>query len=151
MTDWRFQSQGMRRRYGAPNSHMEGAAVSKNSTYGGDPMADALAGMAQVGNPRVPMGTAAVALAQNLSADPGKGMLRPRYSGIQPGDPALTPGGHRAPIIQEALGARYGVNVSTPAFDASGMAQYTQASGRVIPSRVMRTSDNFASEAYGQG
>jgi hypothetical protein len=99
-----------------------------------DPMATALAGMAQTGNPRVPMDRAALQGLVNASADYTSGAtMHPRFS--QPvNDPAFFPTAMPKPMLQEKAGARYGlrVNMNPPVLHEAGP---TQANGRTVRGR----------------
>jgi hypothetical protein len=96
-----------------------------------DSMAVALGGMAQTGNPRVPMSTEAVQQMVNASADYTSGAtMHPRYS--QPvNDPAFFPVARPQNVLNENGGARYGlrVNMNPPVLAEAGP---TTANGRKV-------------------
>lgn len=138
MGDWRQQGQAQRRRSGAPSSHLEGTMPA---TPGGDDMGQALAGMAAVGSPRVPMSMDAVRAMVNASGqDTGKAGLVPRKGPV--GGDLTGPGGSRPPVMQEKLGARYAVLVDVPP-PISHEAGPTLANARIVVPAVNRTSPNF--------
>lgn len=105
---------------------------------------EALAGMAKVGAPRKPMGTEAF----NASAAPAlKGTLVKKKN-AQAADPAQQPLANREKIQVNAgvdrLGAQYTVTTGF-APTASPEAGATQANGRVVPSKTMRSRQSFDS------
>lgn len=97
-------------------------------------MAVGLSGMAQTGNPRVPMDTGALADLVNASANyASHAIMHPRF--YQPAnDPAFFPTARPANVPNENGGARYGikVNMNPPISPEAGP---TQANGRVIRGR----------------
>ena len=101
-----------------------------------DAMQTGLAGMAQMGNPRVPMDKGALAGLVNASANyTSHGIDHPRYS--QPAmDPAYFPVARPLPALQtgENGGARYGIRVGIPILTMPE-AGATQANGRIIRSQ----------------
>jgi hypothetical protein len=100
---------------------------------------EALAGMARVGSPRVPIGNEAI---QSSAAPALQGSLVTRGN-TQSADPALVPGlsGGRNAIINENLGAAHAVTVGVPPM-TDPAAGATQANGHVVPSAVPR-GDSF--------
>lgn len=100
---------------------------------------EALAGMARVGSPRIPVGNSAI----ESSASPAlQGTLVPK-KGAQAADPALVPGlsGGRNAIINENLGATHAVTVGVPPM-TDPAAGATQANGHVVKSSINR-ADSF--------
>lgn len=115
---------------------------------------EALAGMAAVGSPRVPMGTSMVHDFQNVSGSPLRGDLVARgnkqsggavYSDqtVPPASPGLP--ANRQNVPQERLGAQYRVSAMVPA-PVMVEAAATQANGRIVTSSVER-DDNFGDAA----
>lgn len=109
---------------------------------------EALAGMAKVGAPRVPMGTEAASSAQYPSAtDTGRATLVGKKN-AQAGDPAVGPTNARAvtPYTSvyglERNGARYAVTVNT-VIPTAPEAAATQASGRILNPSVNRSRQVF--------
>lgn len=100
----------------------------------------ALAGMAQVGAPRVPMGTSFVANTMYASADIGNQLVRPRGN-VQAGDPTMgTPPASRPNVLLGAdrLGAKYTVFTNT-VVPTAPEAGFTQASGKILPPNTIRS------------
>jgi hypothetical protein len=115
-------------------------------TPANDPAA-ALAGMAKVGNPRVPMGNSAYSLSN--TPPPLSGTLRPKGS-VAAGDPSA-PGTKqnraRSPYPLPAgqgdrNGAGFRVQASFPPATAPE-AGATQANGRIVKSAVNRSLPSF--------
>jgi len=98
---------------------------------------EAIAGMARVGSPRVPMGNSVITDARSIP--PLRGTLVPRGN-TAAGD-MYGPTGSRANVMQESLGASYRVTAFTPPM-TSPEAGATQANGRIIPSAIQRM-DSF--------
>jgi len=99
----------------------------------------ALAGMAQVGAPRVPMGTSFVANTMYASADIGNQLVRPRGN-VQAGDPTITNKASRPNVLLGAdrLGAKYTVFTNT-VIPTAPEAGFTQASGKILPAKTIRS------------
>lgn len=144
MSDWRSSGSAVRRRSGAPSNHFD--SVGSRARVSLPTPEEALAGMAEVGSPRVPMGTSMVHDFQNTSGTPLRGALIPRgntQSGgavyedqtIPPASPGLP--ATRQNIPQERLGAQYRVSAMVPA-PMLAEAAATQANGRIVPSSVQR-------------
>lgn len=93
----------------------------------------ALAGMAQVGNPRIPMDRDAIASFLNLSGQPQGGMVVPRHQAPL-SDPGIFPTAARTPVMLERGGARYSIRVGIPSLTMPE-AGATQANGRIIRDR----------------
>lgn len=152
MSDWRSSGSAVRRRAGAPSNHFDSVG-SRNRVNLPTPE-EALAGMAAVGSPRVPMGTSMVHDFVNTSGSPLRGELIPRgntqtggavYGGqtVPPASPGMP--AHRSNIPQERLGAQYYVSAVVPA-PMLVEAAATQANGRIITSAVQREG-NFGDAA----
>jgi hypothetical protein len=147
MTDFRFQSPAQRRRAGLAGSvhgHVSTRGVNPVSE---DSMAIALGGMAQTGNPRIPMQSEAVQQMVNASADYTSGAtMHPRFS--QPvNDPAFFPTARPEPVLLGPAGPRYGirVNMNPPVLAEAGP---TTANGRQVGGGG-GTSASFAGGAAG--
>jgi hypothetical protein len=109
----------------------------------------ALAGMAKVGAPRVPMGTDAIDSASFPSAtDTGKATLVPKGNSKSV-DPTAGGKANRSNILSPAVGkgperngARYSVSVNT-VIPTAPEAGFTQASGRIISPTTNRSRKVF--------
>lgn len=99
----------------------------------------ALAGMAQVGAPRVPMGTSFAANTMYSSANTGNQMLRPRGN-VQASDPTITNKASRPNVLLGAdrLGAKYTVFTNT-VVPTAPEAGFTQSSGKILPPNTVRS------------
>lgn len=100
----------------------------------------ALAGMAQVGAPRVPMGTSFASNTMYSSANTGNQLVRPRGN-VQAGDPTIgTPPAHRQNVMLGAdrLGAKYTVFTNT-VVPTAPEAGFVQASGKILPPNTVRS------------
>jgi hypothetical protein len=115
---------------------------------------EALAGMAAVGSPRVPMGTSMVHDFVNTSGAPLRGELVERGNTQTGGAvyedqtiPPASPGmpAYRQQVPQERLGAQYRVSAMVPA-PIGIEASATQANGRIVTSAVQRER-NFGDAA----
>jgi len=106
---------------------------------------EAIAGMARVGSPRVPVGNSAIETAKVAPALQGTQV--PRHN-TQSADPALVPGIHgRNAIINENLGAQHSISASTPPL-TDPAAGATQANGHMVPSSINR-SGSFSDGSSG--
>lgn len=152
MSDWRSSGSAVRRRAGAPSNHFD--SVGSRARVNLPTPEEALAGMAAVGSPRVPMGTSMAHDFQNTSGMPLRGELVPRgntqtggavYENqtVPPASPGLP--ANRQNIPQERLGAQYRVNAMVPA-PVMIEAAATQANGRIVTSSVTREG-NFGDSA----
>lgn len=121
--------------------------ASRSKGTNSDSTQGALAGMAKVGNPRIPMGQGAITLSS--VAPPLKGKLVPKghgkggdYSGMG------TTGNKTGVLANEHLGARHGISVRIPA----GMQQSQQvlANSRIVPN-VMGSRPNFDEQVMSYG
>ena len=145
MANWRSSGSAVRRREGAPASHMDSLAAAAPRVNLPTPE-EALAGMARVGSPRVPMGTSTITDFANANAVPPlRGTLVPKTGNIKTGDPYVIPGLQiRGNVASgtERSGASYRVKaIVPPMIDPAATA--TQANGRIIPSAINR-SDSWA-------
>ena len=152
MSDWRSSGSAVRRRSGAPTNHFD--SVGSRGRVNLPTPEEALAGMAAVGSPRVPMGTSMAHDFTNVSGSPQRGTLVPRHDQggavyedqtVPPASPGFRMG--RPAIEQERLGASYRVTVGVPA-PLLAEAAPTQANGRIVPATVVREG-NFE-DAMGQ-
>lgn len=150
MGDWRTQGSAQRRREGAPASHVAGAWTlpTPHLDMGGEIVAEAVAGMAKTGAPRVPVGDSVITGAVNLSGQPSANThTRPRAHS-KAVDPAYTPyepqGSHTT--LAPAAGAAYGIraNVMPPSDPTAGP---TQGNGRIVSSAVNRSRPAFDDDA----
>jgi hypothetical protein len=109
-----------------------------------DDISQALSGMAQQG--RQPMGTDAITNVNTNSTFLHPDLVRAKYA-IQGSDPALVPGAvPRNPVMAERLGPRFApaVSINKPVLPE---AAATQANGRIIPPRTIRSQDSFSQGA----
>lgn len=111
---------------------------------------EALAGMARIGNPRQPMGTAGFAFNDATGAPSANTHPRPK-GGTQAGDPVGNTKANRQPIQYpvpagqgDRNGAAYRITASFPPHTAPE-AGATQAHGRIIGGTAGQ-SGNFAQE-----
>lgn len=112
---------------------------------------EALAGMAEVGSPRVPMGNDAASNVSFPSAtETGNATLMPRGN-VQSADPFGGPTAPRPNVPYQSIygqpgaernGARYGITVNT-VIPTAPEAGATQASGRIVPNVVNRSRTVF--------
>jgi hypothetical protein len=107
-----------------------------------DTASEALAGMAKMGKPRVPMGRAGTAFT-SPSAKPASGTLVKKKNAAA-ADPAAQGQGTRVnvPSKKERLGAAHSIKVNMVK-NTDPAAAATQANGRVIPAVTKRTADGF--------
>ena len=112
---------------------------------------EALAGMAKVGAPRVPIGTSATSEASFPSATDTSGSTLVPKGNAKSVDPAASPKVQRTATPYQAIygqpgternGAAYGIKAQT-VIPTAPEAGATQASGRIIPSAVNRSRDSF--------
>jgi hypothetical protein len=144
MADMRTAGHAIRRRSGASSSHLDAAGVGARVNL--PTPEEALAGMARIGSPRVPMGNSAITdFAHAPAVPPLRGTLTPK-GGAQAGDPT-PPTGVRGQVMQESLGASYRIKAVTPPM-MSPEAGPTTANGKVVPSSLKR-QDSFGDGASG--
>ena len=104
----------------------------------------ALAGMAQVGAPREPMGTTAIDTTYYASGNTGNQLLEPRGN-VQAGDPTAgeAPSARNQVMLgADRLGAKYTVFTNLVQSNAPE-AGATQASGRIVPAVTNRSRGGF--------
>jgi hypothetical protein len=87
---------------------------------------EAVESAASAGSPRLPIGV----------AQPERGTLIPRKN-TQSADPTAGGKANRVNVMQERLGARYAIDVSTPAPHMHENGP-TQADGQIVPSATKR-------------
>ena len=104
---------------------------------------EALAGMARVGNPRMPMGNDGYTF-NDASSVPSKNTTLVAKSHSKDTEPGLMPGqpGTHRYASYDRNGAHYGVVVNYVA-QTSPEAGATQANGRIIRSVAAKSSPNF--------
>lgn len=151
MANWRSSGSAVRRREGAPSSHIDSLGVGARVSL--PTPEEALAGMARVGSPRIPMGTSTITDFANANAVPPiKGTLVPKTGNIKTQDPYLVPGLKVKENVawgSERSGASYRVKAYTPpCIDPAACA--TQANGRIVPSAMNRSAswDDGSAGAY---
>jgi len=152
MANWRSSGSAVRRREGAPSSHMDSMGVGARTSL--TTPEEALAGMARIGSPRIPMGTSTITDFANANVVPPlKGTLIPKTGNAKGGtDPYVIPGMQVRENVMwgsERSGASYRVKAfAPPCIDPSCSA--TQANGRIIPSRMPRSAswDDGMAGAY---
>jgi len=134
-----MQGASQRRRTGSPSSHLGGVVAKSNIP---DP-AEALAGMAKVGNPRQPMGNDGYTFNDASSAPSKNTTFMPKHQS-KDNNPNLMPGqpGTHQYASYDRNGAHYGVVVNYIA-QTSPEAGATQANGRIIRSVAGKSSPNF--------
>ena len=137
--DWRMQGSAQRRRMSAPSNHYGAAMAIPRSN---DPsMDEALAGMARVGNPRMPMGMSAYTL--SAPVPPERGTLMPKGHSKSVDPTVMNAGpGTRTFGPYDRNGAHYGVSVMCCAL-VDPAAGATQANAKIVPSVAMRSAPNF--------
>ena len=106
---------------------------------------EALAGMARVGSPRVPMGNSAIP--NPVVVPPLRGELVSKAPNSKGGTDTGGPSGHRNAVPQESLGASYRVKAVTPPM-TSPEAGPTTANGKIVPSSLPR-ADSFGDALQG--
>ena len=102
-----------------------------------DDMGASLAGMAAVGNPRVPMDRSAVTGMVNASAEYTSGTIQQARHSQPYTDPAFFPTATRKPTMEQGAsthGARYRIEVGVPGLQQPEVGP-TQAQGRAIRNR----------------
>lgn len=130
MASWAGLGHGIRRRQGAPTSHLGSAGDSMARNIPTSDEAHAAHGAA--GSAKIPVG-AAPAL---------QGTLRPRGASAKSSDPTIADKGNRKGI--ERVGASYRINghIAAPIDPAAGA---TMRSARIVPSVAGRVNPNFDS------
>lgn len=148
MANWRSAGHAIRRRSGAKASHVDSLGIGGRVNL--PTPEEAIAGMARIGSPRVPMGMSAILDFANAEVIPPlKGALVPK-SGNAKGDvPHEPPTGIRENVDwrSERSGASYRVNaIGAPTIDPAAGA--TQSNGRIVPSSIAREA-SFDDGQYG--
>lgn len=148
MANWRSAGSAIRRRMGAPTNHFDSAPVGGRVNL--PTPEEALADMARVGAPRIPMGTSAITDFANANAVPPlKGDLIPKTGNAKGDVPHEPPTAIKAnvPIFSEKSGASYRIKaVQPPMIDPAAGA--TQANGKIIPS-ILGRGGSFGDGASG--
>lgn len=155
MADMRMVGQGLRRRMGAPMSHLEGSGMAQPERSPGnwagypqvttntDSTSGALAGMARVGNPRMPMGQQAIQLSD--VAQPLRGKLVSKKGNSKGGTSAGfgVKANKSNGLANEHNGPRFGVRVKLP----GGFQELAevQGNGKIVPS-IMGQRPNFSNQ-----
>ena len=142
MALWTSMGHAMRRRMGAPSSHLEAAGKSMSKDI--PTTEEILASAEHASSPRRYMGMDA---AKATTAAPSRGTAVARKN-TQAGDPTSggkvnrsnVPAGNAA--ASERMGARYRTSVKFPA-GVEPAAAATMANGRVIKSVAGRQAPNF--------
>ena len=144
MALWSSMGHAMRRRMGAPSSHLEaaGKSMSKNIPT----TEEILASAEHASSPRRYMGMDA-AKVNNVSGTPTVGTQMPKKN-TQAGDPTAGGKTNRSNVSagnaaqSERMGARHRISVKFPAgYDPAASA--TMSSGRVVRSVAGRQAPNF--------
>jgi hypothetical protein len=153
MADMRMVGQGVRRRMGASMSHLGGIEMAQQPqrsagnwtgypavTTNSDSEAQALAGMAKIGNPRMPMGQQAIQLGS--VATPMRGKLVQKSGNSKGGNDAGfgVKANKSNGMANEHNGPRFGITVKMP----GGFQEKSevQGNGKIVPS-VMGQRPNF--------
>ena len=153
MAKWTDMGHAMRRRVGAPSSHLESAGTTNGRSHD---TADEQFDMAkQANSPRIPVGNdddAHKVMSDEQDADDYTGKAaKPMYGkqvpkkNVQASDPSIMNQGYRKNVMyNERLGAKYRVTVPmTPTVDP--VAGPTMANARTVPSVLGRQNPNFQS------
>lgn len=140
MANWRSAGHALRRRMGAKSSHMDSIGIGGRVNL--PTPEEALAGMARVGSPRVPMGNSAITdFANAKGVPPLRGTEIPKKGNAKGGAAWEGPTGHRNNIPQERLGSSHVVTAVVPPL-TDPAAGATQANGKIVPSALSR-EDSF--------
>lgn len=142
MANWSDMGHAMRRRMGAPTSHLESAGKSMNKNI--PTTEEILASAEHASSPRRYMGMDAAKLAPSA---PSRG-TKVAKKNTQAGDPTAGGKANRSNVSagnaaqSERMGARHRISVKFPAgYDPAASA--TMSSGRVIRSVAGRQAPNF--------
>ena len=144
MASWTSVGHAMRRRMGAPSSHLESAGTMKNRNI--DTPEEVLASAAHSASPRRYVG-ADYSGVTAPSAKPLKGTLVKKKN-TQAGDPTAGGKANRKNVSagtaaqSERMGARYTIGAKFPAVH-SIEASATMANAKVVPSVAGRNKPNF--------
>lgn len=136
MANWRSAGTAIRRRMGAPSNHFDSVGIGGRVNL--PTPEEALAGMARVGSPRVPMGNSAITDFANANpVPPLRGTLVGK-GGAQAGDPTPpTAIRENVPVGSEKSGASYRIKAVTPPM-IDPAAGATQANGKIVPAAMGR-------------
>lgn len=148
MANWRSAGSAIRRRMGAPSNHFDSVPVGGRVNL--PTPEEALAGMARVGSPRVPMGNDAIMdFAKANAVPPLRGALIEKKGNAKGGVPHEPPTGVRenVPVASERSGASYRIKAATPPM-VDPAAGATQANGKIVPA-VMSRGGSFGDGASG--
>jgi len=151
MASWTSMGHAMRRRMGAPSSHLEaaGKSMSRNSMTPEEVIASA----EHANSPRKYVGQ--MSGVANTSGAPLKGTLIGKKN-KQAGDPTIADKANRSNKLvnnaaaSERMGARYEIGATFPAVHQSEVGP-TMANARTIPSVMGRQAPDFnagMSETY---
>ena len=142
MANWTDMGHAMRRRMGAPTSHLESAGKSMNKNI--PTTEEILASAEHAASPRRYMGMDAAKLAPSA---PSRG-TKVAKKNTQAGDPTAGGKANRSNVSagnaaqSERMGARHRISVKFPAgYDPAASA--TMSSGRVVRSVAGRQTPNF--------
>lgn len=146
MAKWTSLGHAMRRRMGAPSSHLESAG---NSMARNVPTPEEIiASAAHSKSPRRYMGQDAEQFT-NVSAMPGNTMPEARKN-TQAADPTISDKANRSNVLagdaaqSERMGAKYSIGHEFPA-GSEPAAAATMANARTVPSVMGRQTPNFQS------
>ena len=144
MPSWTSLGHAMRRRMGAPSSHIEATGASmKSSSLTPEQV---IASAAHAKSPRRYMGMEANNF-ENVSAQPGNTMSHPRKN-TQAADPVIKDKANRtnklagSAAASERMGARYEIGAKFPAVH-SIEASATMRNAKTIPSVMGRQAPDF--------
>jgi hypothetical protein len=132
MANWSSIGHGMRRRMGAPSSHLE--AAGNGMTRNHMTSDEAMEQHAAAGSAKAPLGAVAAPVLT--------GTLIPRKN-TQAADPT-NPGSKQNRVNIERIGATYRVNANISA-QIDPAAGATMANARIVPSIQGRENPNFES------
>lgn len=145
MANWRSAGHAIRRRQGSPAAHSESVGIGGRVNL--PTPEEALAGMARVGSPRVPMGNDAIP--SPVAIPPLRGTLVAKKGNAKGGAAWEGPAGSRSQVLasSEKSGASYRVKAVTPPM-IDPAAGATQANGKIIASAIKR-GDSFIDGSNG--
>ena len=144
MALWTSMGHAMRRRMGAPSSHIEAAGKSMSNSV--PTTEEILASAAHSKSPRRYVGMDAAKFT-NASGTPEKGNLMPKKN-TQASDPTAGGKANRANVSagnaaqSERMGARYNIGVKFPTGHEPAAAA-TMANAKIVPSVAGRQAPNF--------
>lgn len=144
MANWSDMGHAVRRRMGAPTSHLESVGNMKNRNI--DTPEEVLASAAHLSSPRRYVGQDLGGVT-NVSAKPLKGTLVPKKN-TQAGDPTIMNKANRKNVPagsatqSERMGARYSIGAKFPAV-YSAEASATMSNAKMIRSVAGRQAPDF--------